>query len=52
MAYCQQQALTYCRFVYWRKKLAEPEQVPDRPVRSGFAKVAAVPGPEPSEELI
>lgn len=51
MAYCQQQSLTYCRFVYWRKKLAEPDQVPERPVRSGFAKVAAVPGPEPSEGL-
>jgi len=24
IAYCQQQSLTYCRFVYWRKKLAEP----------------------------
>jgi hypothetical protein len=48
---CQQQSLAYCRFVYWRKKLAEPDQVPDRPVRSGFAKVAAAPGPESSEGL-
>ena len=22
MAYCKQQSLTYCRFVYWRNKLA------------------------------
>jgi len=53
MAYCQQQSLTYCRFVYWRKKLTEPETaVPEQPVSSpGFAKVSAVPGPESSEGL-
>jgi len=43
MAYCQQQSLTYCRFVYWRKKLTEPEaSFPEQPVSSpGFAKVPA-----------
>jgi hypothetical protein len=41
MAYCQQQSLTYCRFVYWRKKLAEPDQVPERPVRSGTGRSCA-----------
>ena len=53
MAYCQQQSLTYCRFVYWRKKLTEPEaSFPEHPVSSpGFAKVSAVPGPESSEGL-
>ena len=53
MAYCQQQSLTYCRFVYWRKKLTEPEaSFPEQPVSSpGFAKVSAVPGPESSEGL-
>jgi hypothetical protein len=53
MAYCQQQSLTYCRFVYWRKKLAEPgAELPERPAASsGFAKVAAVPGPASSEGL-
>jgi hypothetical protein len=49
MAYCQQQSLTYCRFVYWRKKLAKPESVPDRPAPSGFAKVAAVPSADSPE---
>lgn len=51
MAYCQQQSLTYCRFVYWRKKLATPELVSGRPAPSGFAKVAAVPGAESTEGL-
>jgi len=53
MAYCQQQSLTYCRFVYWRKKLAEPETViAERPAGlSGFAKVAALPGTALSDGL-
>lgn len=53
MAYCQQQSLTYCRFVYWRKKLAESEvAVPERPAASpGFAKVAAAPNPSSPEGL-
>lgn len=53
MAYCQKQSLAYCRFVYWRKKLTEPEtSVPKQPVSSpGFAKVAAVPEPASSEGL-
>jgi len=53
MAYCQQQSLTYCRFVYWRKKLAEPKAViAERPAGlPGFAKVAALPGPNSSEGL-
>ena len=40
MAYCKQQSLTYCRFVYWRKKLASVAS--DGPASSGFAKVAPV----------
>jgi len=42
MAYCKQQALTYCRFVYWRKKLAPPESAPKGVASSGFARVAPV----------
>lgn len=51
MAFCQQQTLSYCRFVYWRKKLAKPESVSDREKPSGFARVAAAPSPEVSEGL-
>lgn len=53
MAYCQQQSLTYCRFVYWRKKLTGPEaSVPEQHVSSaGFAKVAAVSSPSSPEGL-
>ena len=51
MAYCKRQSLTYCRFVYWRKKLAKPEVVPDRSAPSGFAKVAAIPGTQAAEGL-
>jgi hypothetical protein len=51
MAYCQQQSLTYCRFVYWRKKLAEPEHGSDRPAPPGFARVAAAPGVDSPEGL-
>ncbi len=53
MAYCQQQSLTYCRFVYWRKKLTEPEtSVPEQPASSlGFAKVTAVASPSSPEGL-
>jgi len=39
MAYCKQQSLTYCRFVYWRKKLADVEPA-DETGTSGFARVA------------
>ncbi|MCH8500269.1 MAG: IS66 family insertion sequence element accessory protein TnpB [Marinobacter sp.] len=42
MAYCQQQSLTYCRFVYWRKKLTDVEPVADETGASGFARVAPV----------
>lgn len=42
MAYCQQQSLTYARFVYWRKRLTEPVAALKQSVPSGFAKVAAV----------
>lgn len=51
MAYCKQQSLTYCRFVYWRKKLAEPEPVSEGEMPSGFARVAAAPNAEASEGL-
>ena len=44
MAYCKQRSLAYCRFVYWRKKLADPEPVSDRAAPSGFARVAPVSG--------
>lgn len=49
MAYCKQQSLTYCRFVYWRKKLASG--APDDAASSGFARVAPVSRPEPAEGL-
>lgn len=32
MAYCKQQSLTYCRFVYWRKKLTHSEPAIFNPV--------------------
>lgn len=51
MAYCQQQSLTYCRFVYWRKKLTNPKPVSAGPALSGFAKVATIPGANPPEGL-
>lgn len=41
MAYCKQQSLTYCRFVYWRRKLTDLH-ASDEPSPSGFAKVAPV----------
>lgn len=51
MAYCKQQSLTYCRFVYWRKKLAELEPVSDGEAPSGFVRVAAPPSAGASEGL-
>ncbi|MET4028477.1 hypothetical protein ABIE59_004028 [Marinobacter sp. MBR-99] len=44
MAYCKQQTLTYCRFVYWRQKLTGSEE-PGKAdqARSGFARVAPMP---------
>ncbi len=41
MAYCKQQSLTYCRFVYWRKKLTSL-QASNGSAPSGFARVASV----------
>lgn len=49
MAYCQQQSLTYCRFVYWRKKLASVAS--DESVPSGFARVAPVSRLEATDGL-
>lgn len=50
MAYCKQHSLTYSRFVYWRRKLADPEAVADATAApSGFARVTSVsgaPGPQ------
>jgi hypothetical protein len=37
MAYCKQQSLTYCRFVYWRKKLTHSEPELNEVASSGFA---------------
>ena len=51
MAYCKQQSLTYCRFVYWRKRLTEPELALDEAAPSGFARVATVPSAEASQGL-
>ncbi len=51
MAYCKQQSLTYCRFVYWRKKLTEPESVSEETAPSGFTRVAAVPNVKTSQVL-
>ena len=52
MAYCKQQSLTYCRFVYWRKKLTEPDHHPNETSAvTGFARVARVPAFAPGEEL-
>jgi len=51
-AYCKQQSLTYCRFVYWRKKLTEPDHHPNETSAvTGFARVARVPAFAPGEEL-
>lgn len=46
MAYCKQQSLTYCRFIYWRKRLAGSGRVSDGAASSGFARVAPVSGIE------
>lgn len=51
MAYCKQQSLTYCRFVYWRKKLINPRSVSTKPAMSGFTKVATMPGAQAPEGL-
>ena len=50
MAYCKQQSLTYCRFVYWRKKLASLT-VPEGAAPSGFARVAPVSRLEATDGL-
>jgi len=45
IAYCKQQSLTYHRFVYWRKKLADSGHYPDEESAvTGFARVAPVSG--------
>lgn len=49
MAYCKQHSLTYCRFVYWRKKLSSG--APGDSAPSGFARVAPVSRPEPTNGL-
>src|SRR5699024_8928472 len=51
MAYCKQQSLTYCQFVYWRKKLTNPEPVSAGPAMPGFARVATLPSAQTPEEL-
>jgi hypothetical protein len=44
--------MAYCRFVYWRKKLTEPDHHPDeKSAVTGFARVAQVPAFAPGEEL-
>jgi len=43
MAYCKQQSLTYCRFVYWRKKLTHSEPELNEVASSGLARVTAAP---------
>lgn len=50
MAYCQQQSLTHCRFVYWRKKLVN-SQASDGSGPSGFARVAPVSRLEATDGL-
>lgn len=49
MAYCKQQSLTYCQFVYWRKKLATV--TPGGPASCGFARVAPASGLETPDGL-
>lgn len=51
MAYCKQQSLTYCQFVYWRKKLINPRSVSTKPAMSGFTRVATMPGAQAPEGL-
>lgn len=51
MAFCKQHSLTYCQFVYWRKKLAHPDPISTESAMSGFAKVATVPGAQMPEGL-
>ncbi|WP_303287211.1 IS66 family insertion sequence element accessory protein TnpB [Marinobacter sp. SS8-8] len=50
MAYCKQQSLTYCRFVYWRKKLASLT-APEGAAPFGFARVAPVSRLEATDGL-
>jgi len=49
-AYCKQQSLVYHRFVYWNQKL---NRNPDDKAgsRSGFARVATVPGDSKADGL-
>lgn len=49
MAFCKQQSLTYCRFVYWRRKLAGG--APDDAALSGFARATPVYRSEPTDGL-
>lgn len=51
MAYCKQRSLTYSRFVYWRRKLADPEAVADGHAPSGFARVTPVSGAVSNAEV-
>ncbi|WP_018403824.1 IS66 family insertion sequence element accessory protein TnpA [Marinobacter gelidimuriae] len=51
-AFCKEQSLSYHRFVYWRKKLTEPDHHPDeKSAVTGFARVARIPAFAPGEEL-
>ena len=43
MAYCQDNGLTYSRFVYWRRKLVAAQASSDAPEPGGFAQVMPVP---------
>ena len=42
MAYCKQHALTYSKFVYWRRKLVAAQTASDAPEASGLARVTPV----------
>jgi len=51
LAYCKEQSLTYCRFVYWRKKLTCAESVADEISSAGFARAIPAVGSRASDGL-
>jgi hypothetical protein len=52
IAYCKQHSLTYHRFVYWRKKLADSRHdLEETSAVTGFARVTPVSGVAVTDSL-
>lgn len=51
-AFCREHQLSYCQFVYWRRKLHARSRAEDcARAGAGFARVAPVPGSDPADGL-